>query len=91
MKKILQAFKKFFIKKDKETNEPIYYVCDPDKATECSKEGCWYLYHGPCKCTSKMSQAKTDEHGRCVVATAMDIWNEEFREYCLQNADIMKE
>lgn len=89
MKKILQAFKRLFSKKEK---KEIYYICDPDKAVKCSKEGCWYLYHGPCKCTMKKSQAKVDKHGRYVIATAMDIWNDEFREWCLMNPGIfMKE
>lgn len=86
MKKILQAFKKLFKRKEK---QEIYYICDPNKATRCSKEGCWYLMHGPCKCTKKKSQAKVDKRGRYVIATVMDIWNEEYREWCLEHPDML--
>lgn len=85
MKKILQAFRKLFRRKEKET---VYYICDPEKASNCSKEGCWYLSHGPCKCTKKKAQAKVDKKGRYVIATTMDVWNEEYREYMLENPEI---
>ena len=87
MKKILQAFKKLFSKKAKEV---VYYICDPEKAKKCPKgEQCWYIEHGPCKCTSHKSYAKTDKKGRPMIAHAMDIWNEEFREYCLEHPEIL--
>lgn len=78
MKKILQAFKNLFSKKKKK--ERTIYICDPDRAIECSKEGCWYLSGGPCKCTSKIKFAKRDLVGKPVVASNLDIWNETYWE-----------
>jgi len=87
MKKILQAFKKLFRREKKE--KPIY-LCDPEKATSCSKgPQCWYFNHGPCRCTRKKQWSKSDKFGRPMIATPMDIWNEEYREWCLEHPEYM--
>ena len=75
MKKILQAFKRIFKRK------PRAYVCDPNKAVGCSKDGCWYISHGPCKCTKNKKYAQKNSFGKPVVATEMDLWNSEYYEY----------
>lgn len=80
MRKILQAFKKLFSKKEK---QQVIYVCDPERATKCSKEGCWYLQDGPCRCTSKKENAKRDVDGKPVIAETMDIWNDAYWEKLL--------
>ena len=80
MKRILQVFKNW-----KHRRKPIY-ICDPTKATSCSKDACWYVYKdlpGPCKCTSKKKYAKIGKDGKPTIASDMDIWNEEFVEFCL--------
>lgn len=77
MKKILQAFKKLFTKKRK---RKVIYVCDPDRAVDCSKEGCWYFSGGPCRCTSKVKYSKLDDKGKPVIATDLDIWNDSYWE-----------
>ena len=91
MKKILQVFKRIFSRKRKDDGVPVCYLCDPEKAKGCIKVGCWYEGHGPCKCTSKKQYAQTDRNGRPIVASVMDIWNEEYREYCLMHPDIYME
>lgn len=89
MRKISQVFKRLFRKKPKEV---VYYICDPDRAPKCTfAQGCWYKTHGPCKCTKKKAQARLDKNGYPIVATPMDIWNEEYREWCLMHPDIMME
>ena len=77
MKKILQAFEKLFSKREA---KQIVYICDFSKADTCSKEGCWYISQGPCKCTSKKKNAKLDENGKPIVATDLDIWNSDWYE-----------
>ena len=79
MKKILQAFKKLFSKKSRRT----IYICDPVRAVDCSKEGCWHFSGGPCKCTSKVKNAKRDEKGNAVIASDLDIWNDAYWEQLL--------
>lgn len=78
MRKILQAFKKLFKRKSK---AQVYYICDPVKATHCSKDGCWDLYKGPCKCTSKKKCAKLDANGSPIIANDEDICNVEWLEH----------
>jgi hypothetical protein len=77
MKKILQAFKKLFSKKP---SDETIYICDPYKANGCSKDGCWYFAEGPCRCTRKRRYAKEDPKGHPVIATTLDIWNDEYWE-----------
>lgn len=77
MKKILQVFRKLFHKKEKQRK---IYLCDPVAAQKCSKEGCWYLSGGPCKCTSKKQYAKLNAKGKPILATDLDIWNDEYWE-----------
>lgn len=79
MRKILQVFKKLFFKNKKRT----IYICDPDRATDCIKEGCWYCSGGPCRCTSKVKNAKLDEKGHPIVASDLDIWNDAYWEQLL--------
>ena len=73
MKKILQAFKRLFYRE-------TYYICDPKKAVHCTKKGCWDLYHGPCKCTSRKKYAKLDDQGKPMVASDIDVCNIEWME-----------
>lgn len=77
MKKILQVFKKLFSGRGRYAT---FYVCDPARNTKCSKEGCWYISKGPCRCTSKKKCAKLDADGKPVIATDIEITNEEWLE-----------
>ena len=78
MKKILQVFKKLF------KREPQYsgkaYICDPIRNTACSKDGCWHISKGPCKCTLKKKYAKLDKNGKAMKATDDDLCNLEWME-----------
>lgn len=75
------------MKKTSQDSRDTIYICDPAKATKCSKEGCWYSEEkGPCKCTKKRKQAKLDDAGKPIEATDIDIWNEEYRENLLKEA-----
>lgn len=74
MRKILQAFKKLFNK------QKVVYLCDPSKAVRCSKEGCWTIFKGPCKCTTNKKYAKLDSSGSPIIAKDEDIVNMEWLE-----------
>ena len=78
MKKILQVFRRLFVRKRVISGRA--YVCDPWKNTNCLKEGCWDLHQGPCKCTVKKKYAKLDADGKPIVATDADICNLEWLE-----------
>ena len=72
--------------------QDIIYLCDPEKAVGCSKgEVCWYVAHGPCKCTKKKQWSKSVKNGKPAIATDMDIWNEEYREWMLQHPGLQME
>ena len=43
----------------------IIYICDPEKNTGCTKEGC-QVYHCCC-CTIEPEFAKTDKNGDPIV------------------------
>lgn len=51
------------------------YICDPEKNTSCSKEGC-KIFH-LCRCTSNKEFAKTGENGKPIVAVRSDMEVEE--------------
>lgn len=74
MKKILQAFKDRFKRKHH------IYVCDPRINTRCSKEGCWDISKGPCRCTRLKKFAKRDENGKPVIASDAEVTNLEWLE-----------
>lgn len=74
MKKILQAFKGRFKRKQR------IYVCDPQLNESCSKQGCWFIYKGPCRCTKKKKCAKRDENGNAIFASDAEITNLEWLE-----------
>lgn len=75
------------MRKTSQGSKGTIYLCDPLKATKCTKEGCWYSKEkGPCKCTKNPKQAKVDSKGKPVEATDIDIWNEEYRENLLKEA-----
>ena len=80
MKKILQVFKRLFGKDGR--NRKIY-VCDPDRNVDCSKEGCWLISKGPCRCTTNKRAAKIDISGKPVIASDMEIWNEDYYDYLI--------
>ena len=81
MKKILQVFKNLFSKKKKkESKSVIYYICDPTRAKQCPKTGCWYFREGPCQCTKHKEYAKRDEKGNPIIARPIDLWNDAFWE-----------
>ena len=75
MKRILRVFKNCFKKKFR-----VIYVCDPLKNTKCGKEGCWDIYRGPCRCTSRKKLAKVDENGKPVIASDAEAANLEWLE-----------
>lgn len=89
MKKILRVFKGLFKRKKK---REIVYICDPARAYNCSKDGCWFIDHGPCRCTLHKDYAKLDEKGKPVLATDADIFNTDFYDYWIsvQNSDSQK-
>ena len=80
MKKILHLFKKIFSKK---TYRRKCYLCDPARNSKCSKDGCWYISKGPCRCTYKRKCAQIGEDGKPVIATDNDMYNLEWLEYRL--------
>ena len=76
MKKILRAFKLRKLKKRK------FYICDPDKNHKCSKEACWLISGGPCKCTSKKKYAKiSSATGEPDIAKDEDLYNLDYLEH----------
>ena len=75
MKRILRVFKNRFKKKIR-----VIYVCDPAKNVKCGKEGCWDIYNGPCRCTSRKKFAKTDEKGKPMIASDAEATNLEWLE-----------
>lgn len=77
MKRILQAFKQKIFNKRKA------YICDPYRARKCTKEACWAINHGPCKCTIKKAYAKRDINGKPVIASDEDLCNEDYYDYCI--------
>ena len=79
MKKILQAFKRLFSKSIWASREHIY-VCDPSRNVKCSKEGCWYISKGPCRCTTKKSYAQLDNSGKPKHASDEEAYNLEWVE-----------
>jgi hypothetical protein len=85
MKRILQAFKRLFSKSDKVDRKKVY-ICDPSKAVGCSKDGCWKIYKGPCKCTCNKKYAMRDEDGKVILATDDDLCNFEWLETSIFNA-----
>lgn len=85
MKKILQAFKKLF--KGKRNEKPKeFYICDPQRNQGCSKNGCWEIYHGPCKCTASLKYAKRHDDGTPVVAKDEDLYNLDWADYWMMKA-----
>ena len=83
MRKILLAFKQWLNRVFRRGP----YLCDPSKAVTCDKSRCWKISHGPCKCTFNKAYAKTDEKGRRVIASDLDIWNADFYEYWIGEMD----
>lgn len=80
MKKILQGFRNLFRRKPRYSGRA--YLCDPNRNSECAKEGCWYIAKsGPCKCTMKKKFAQQDENGKPVRATDSDVVNLEWLEW----------
>lgn len=79
MKKILQAFKNLFRKGNRVSKKPVY-ICDPRKAINCSKQSCWEINRGPCKCTHQKKQAKVDANGDPILAQDEDQYNLEWLE-----------
>lgn len=47
------------------------YICDPEKNTSCTKEGCM-IFH-LCRCTTNKEFAKTGENGKPIVAVRSDM------------------
>lgn len=80
MRKILQAFKKLFSRRQKKEKEKPVYICDAERNWACSKEGCWTFFGGPCRCTKKQQFARKDEKGHPVIATDEEIFNLEWVE-----------
>ena len=78
MKGILQVFKKLLHRKVK------VYVCDPAKNKACSKDGCWDIRKGPCKCTEKKQYSKLDSSGKPIIATDDDLCNMEWLDYYIR-------
>lgn len=78
--KMMQRVKKFFKALFENNKKQTYYLCDPKRATGCPKEGCWEIYRGPCKCTSKKEYAKLDANGKPIIAQDLDLWNAEYVE-----------
>ena len=85
MKKILQDFKAWFWRKWYRLDKPVY-ICDYKKNKKCLKgPGCWYMQHGPCKCTHKKSCAKIGPDGKPIIASDEDVWNDEYLDYKLEH------
>lgn len=78
MKRILQGFKRLLKRKERLVGKT--YICDPARNIECSKEACWYIVQGPCRCTLKKKCAKLDEKGKPVIATEDEMINFEWME-----------
>ena len=89
MKKISQVFKRI-AQRCRSIFEGKTYVCDPQKAVKCGKQGCWEIYRGPCKCTGKRKYAKIGSDGKPIIARDEDLWNEEYLEYQLSMRDQTK-
>ena len=49
-----------------------WYVCDPQKNTDCRKRMCW-IQGGPCFRTSKTEFAEKDIHGKPIGWTEKEI------------------
>lgn len=47
------------------------YICDPEKNTLCTKEGC--MIFNFCRCTTHKEFAKTGENGKPIVAVRSDM------------------
>ncbi len=74
----MRAFKDW-----RDRKKPVY-LCDDVRNSECTKDGCWYISCGPCKCTRKKKWAKRDSSGKPMLADADDIYNVE---WMLANSD----
>lgn len=77
MRKILQVFRR----------KPKVYICDPAKAETCTKEGCWEINKGPCKCTLKKSRARLDANGKRLIASEEDQINLDYLESRISEFD----
>lgn len=80
MKKILQVFKKLFKPKNNYKPPNKIYICDPSKNKKCTKDSCWDINEGECRCTSHKEFAKLDNNKRPIIATDSDIYNLDYIE-----------
>ena len=61
--------------KDENSHRRPAYICDPEKNTSCTKEGCMIFHF--CRCTTNKEFAKTGENNKPIVAVRSDMDGEE--------------